>query len=125
VRAKVVRGTFAVTPLWMVMPRLAGWEREPLVPEAIMVKFPVLALGVAEKRTGVLEPAAMLKGLAGLEMTPEGNPVNVTWTEPVKPLSGSMDKLTGGPVAPCWTATELAENAIEKSGEGGDGGGGC
>jgi hypothetical protein len=108
----------------MVRPRLAGWEREPLVPEAMMVKFPVLALGAAEKRTGALEPAAMLKGLAGLEMTPEGKPVNVTWTVPVKPLSGSMDKLTGGPVAACWTATEFAENAIEKSGEGEGGGGG-
>jgi hypothetical protein len=38
----------------------------------------------------------MLKGLAGLAITPEGKPVNVTWTVPVKPLSGLMDKLTGG-----------------------------
>jgi hypothetical protein len=44
----------------------------------MMVKFPVLALGAAEKRTGALEPAAMLKGLAGLAITPEGKPVNVT-----------------------------------------------
>jgi hypothetical protein len=96
------------------------------VPEAVIVKFPVLVLGAAEKRTGALEPAAILKGLAGLEMTPDGKPVQVTWTVPVKPLSGSTDKLTAGAVAPCWTATEFAENAIEKSGEaGGGGGGGC
>lgn len=113
-----------MTPLWMVRPRLAGWEREPLVPEARMVKFPVLALGAAEKRTGVLEPAAMLKGLAGLAITPEGKPVNVTWTVPVKLLSGAMDKMAGGLVPACWTATEFAENAIEKSGEGEGGGGG-
>jgi len=91
-----------------------------------MVKFPVAALGAAEKRTGLLAPAAMLKGLAGLEMTPEGKPVNVTWTAPVKPLNGSMDRLTAGAVAPCWNETEFAANAIEKSGEaGGGGGGGC
>ncbi len=61
-----------------------------------MVKFPVPTLGAAEKRTGALEPAAMLKGLDGLEMTPEGKPVNVTWTVPVKPLSGVNGQVDWG-----------------------------
>lgn len=43
-----------------------------------MVKFPVPALGAAENSTDALEPAATLKGLAGLEMTPEGKPESVT-----------------------------------------------
>ena len=91
----------------------------------MMVKFPVAVLAAAEKRTGVLEPAAMLNGLAGFETTPEGKPANVTWTVPVKPLSAPMNKLTGGPVAACWTETAFVENAIEKSGVGGGGGGCC
>jgi hypothetical protein len=65
------------------------------------VEFPVAAFVAAEKRTGVLEPAAMLKGLDGLEMTPAGKPERVTSTVPLKLLSGLTDKLTVGLVAPC------------------------
>jgi len=89
-----------------------------------MVEFPVEAFAAAEKRTGMLEPAAMLKGLAGLATTPEGKPERVTWTEPVKPLSGLTDNLTAWLVAPCNTLTEFWEKPIEKSGCGGGGGGG-
>jgi hypothetical protein len=43
-----------------------------------MVEFPVDAFGAAEKRTGVLEPTETLKGLAGLETTPDGKAERVT-----------------------------------------------
>jgi hypothetical protein len=66
----------------------------------MIVEFPVEAFAAAEKRTGTLEPAAMLKGLTGLETMPEGRPERVTCTEPVKRLSGLMDKLTDWLVAP-------------------------
>jgi hypothetical protein len=89
------------------------------------VEVPGEALAAAEKRMGVLEPAATLNGLAGLETTPTGKPVNVTWTEPVKPLSGSTERLIGELVAPCSRLTEFWENPMEKSGCGGGGGGGC
>ena len=48
------------------------------MPVATIVEFPVEVFGAAEKRTGVLEPAAMSKGLVGFEMTPAGKPVRVT-----------------------------------------------
>ena len=104
--------------------RFAEWEREPFVPVAIIVEFPVEALIAAEKRIGALDPAAMLNGLTGFEMTPRGKPVRVTWTEPVKPLSEVTDRLTAGLVAPCWRLTEFIEKLMEKSGCGGGGGGG-
>ena len=100
----------------MVSPRFAGCAREPLVPSAIIVEFPVEALDAAENRMGVLEPVTILNGLGGLETTPAGRPVRVTWTVPVKPLSGLTDKLTAGLVAPCWTLTEFEENPREKLG---------
>jgi hypothetical protein len=65
------------------------------------VEVPAEALEAAEKKIGVFEPAAALNGLAGLETTPAGKPVKVTWTEPVKPLSGSTERLIGELVAPC------------------------
>jgi hypothetical protein len=105
------------------MPRFAGWEREPFVPVAIIVEFPVNAFVAAGKRTGVLEPTATLKGLTGFEMTSAGKPVRVTWTEPVKPLSEVTDRLTAGLVEPCWRLMEFTEKPIEKSGCGGGGGG--
>jgi hypothetical protein len=42
------------------------------------VEFPVAVLMAAENRIGVPEPAAMLKGLEGLETTPAGKPLRVT-----------------------------------------------
>jgi hypothetical protein len=70
----------------------------------------------AENKTGVLDPAETLKGLIGFEMTPTGNPESVTCTEPVKPLSGLMDNVIAGLVAPCWRLMEFVEKAREKSG---------
>lgn len=81
--------------------RFAACERVPLVPVATIAEFPVPVLVAAEKRTGVFELAATLKGLRGFEMTPAGKPVSVTWTDPVKPLSGLTDKITPELVAPC------------------------
>jgi hypothetical protein len=108
----------------MVRARFAGWESEPLTPVAIIVEFPIEAFMAAENKRGVLDPAETLNGLMGFEMTPVGKPVRVTWTESVKPLSGLMDNVIAGLVAPCWRLTEFEENAREKSGCGGAGGGG-
>jgi hypothetical protein len=43
-----------------------------------MVKSPVVAFAEAPKTTGVLAPAATLKGLAGFEVTPAGSALSVT-----------------------------------------------
>lgn len=56
--------------------------------DAATVKLPVPALADAEKMTGVFELAATAKGLAGLEVTPEGKPLSVICTMPEKPLTG-------------------------------------
>jgi hypothetical protein len=103
---------------------LAECERDPLVPDATIAAFPVEALASAEKRTDVLDPAATLKGLDGLETTPAGKPARVTWTVPLKPLVGLTERLTAGLVAPCWTLMEFEAKPMEKSGCGGGGGGG-
>src|SRR5277367_1917297 len=107
----------------MVRPRLAECESEPLVPSTVSVEFPVAVLMAAENRIGALEPAVTLKGLTGFDTTPAGKPLSVTWTVPVKPLSGSAESVTDVLVAPCWTVTEFWEKAREKSGRGGGGGG--
>lgn len=104
--------------------RFAGCESVLLLPVATIVEFPVEAFMAAENKTGVLDPAETVKGLTGFEMTPAGKPVRVTWTEPVKPLSGFTDNIIAGLVAPCWRLTEFEEKAREKSGWGGGGGGG-
>jgi hypothetical protein len=108
----------------MVRARFAGCESEPLVPVATIVEFPIEVFVAAENRTAALEPAETVKGLTGFEMTPAGKPVRVTWTEPVKPLSGLIDNVIAGLVAPCWRLTEFKEKTTEKSGCGGGGGGG-
>jgi len=107
-----------------VRARFAGCESEPLLPVAIIVEVPVEAFIAAENRTGALEPGETLKGLTGFEITPVGKAERVTWTEPVKPLSGFTDNVIAGLVAPCWRLTEPEEKAREKSGCGGGGGGG-
>jgi hypothetical protein len=89
----------------------------------MIVNFPATVFAAAEKRMGVLEPAAVLKGLLGLETTP-GKAVRVTWPQPVKPLPGSTDRVTAGLVVPCWAVAEFEEKPMEKSGcRGGDPGG--
>lgn len=71
------------------------------MPVATIAEFPVAVFGAADKSTGMLEPAATLNGLKGFEMTPAGKPLRVTWTEPVKPLSGFTDNVIAELVAPC------------------------
>jgi hypothetical protein len=63
---------------------VAEWDKEPLAPWAVIVKFPVDAVGAAPKTT--LAADAMLKGLTGFETTPLGTPDSVTCTVPVKPF---------------------------------------
>lgn len=66
--------------------KVAEWDKEPLVPWAVIVKFPVDAVGAVPKTTAVLAPDAMLNGLAGFETTPLGMPDSITCTVPVKPF---------------------------------------
>jgi hypothetical protein len=86
------------------------------------MKLPVAALVAAPKTTAVFAPDAMLNGLVGFDTTPFGRPASVIWTAPVKPFWAATETVSGGPVAPCESDSELEESAIEKSA--GDGGGG-
>jgi hypothetical protein len=110
-------------PLCTVRVRFVEWDKLPLVPCAETVKFPVAALEAAPNRTEVLAPAATVKGLVGLDVTPEGSAPKVTCTLPVKPFSGLTEILTAELAAPWITEIELGDKAMEKSGEGGGGGG--
>lgn len=85
-------------------------------------KLPVAVFSAAANETCVLVPAATSNGLGGLELTPFGKPERVTWTGPVKPFSGLMDRFTAELVAPWWTLTEFEAKPIVKSGCGGGGG---
>ena len=123
VLAYVVRGKLAVTPVCKDRPRFAVWESDPLAPVAVTVKVPVDALLAAEKLTAVLDVAATVKGLAGFEVTPVGNPLSVTCTVSENPLIGVMDRLVAGLALPCCTLTIFWAKEIAKSGcAGGDGG---
>jgi hypothetical protein len=101
---------------------VAEWDTEPLLPWAVIVKFPVAAFDAAPKTTAVLVPDAMLNGLEGFETTPVGMPANVTWTAPVNPFWPAMETVMGALVPPCATDSELEESVIAKSGDGGAGG---
>ena len=82
---------------------------------AVMVKEPVAAVGVAPNVTVVFAPGAVLKGLAGLEMTPLGRPMSEIWTGLVKPFWAFTETLTGRLVPPWETDKEFEERAMEKS----------
>ena len=88
-----------------------------------IVKFPSAALVEAPIITEVLAPAATLKGLAGLDVTPAGSAMSDTCTEPVKPFVGLTETLTAGLVAPCVTEIEFDDRLRAKSAAGGGGGG--
>jgi hypothetical protein len=87
-----------------------------------MVKLTVATLDPAPKTTEALMPAATLKGLTGLEVTPEGSALSVTRTAPVNPLTGFTETVKAELVAPCCTETELEERLSVKSAVGGGGG---
>ena len=72
--------------------------------------------------TEVLAPAATLKGLEGLEVTPTGRALSDTWTEPVNPFTGFTETLTAGLVASCMIEIEFADRLRVKSATGGGGG---
>src|SRR5260370_4403490 len=103
--------------------RVAEWDSEPLLAWAVIMKLPVAALVEAPKTKTAFAPDVMLNGLAGFDATPFGRPARVTWPAPVKPFWPATETVSGGPVAPCESDSELEESAIEKSA--GDGGGGC
>ena len=86
-----------------------------------MVKFPVAAFAAAPKMTCVLAPAAIEKGLEGLEVTPEGIALSVTCTVPEKPFSELIEMLTGELTDPCEMETEPEETPMVKSAGGGGG----
>lgn len=112
------------TPACIVRLKLCECEKAPLVPCVEIVKLPVAALDEAPKTTDALASAAMLKGLAGFETTPEGSPLRVTCTLPVNPLLGFTEMFTAELLPPCERESVFAERLREKSGEGGGGGGG-
>lgn len=87
-------------PFCTVKARFAVCVRLPLVPCAVMVKFPAAADGEAPNKTSALLPAETGKGLAGLELIPDGKPLSATWTDPEKPLAGVMLRETDELVAP-------------------------
>src|ERR1700675_3096896 len=122
VRAYVVRGSGATVPACTARASVAEWDTEPLLPCAVIVKFPVAALDAAPKTRAVLVPDAMLNGLAGFETTPLGTPASVTWIVPVKSFWPATETVIGALVPPCETDREFEESVIAKSGEGVGGG---
>jgi hypothetical protein len=104
---------------WIDSVKPCEWDNEPLVPWALRLNCPVEAAAVAPKSTETLWPAAREKGLAGLVAEPAGSPVMVSWTLAEKPFWALMEMLTGELVPPCETVMDVAESAMEKSGEGG------
>src|SRR5271168_4411514 len=99
----------------------AEWLSAPLLPCAETATLPAAALAATPKTTGVCAPAAKVKGLAGLVVTPAGMPDSVTCTEPLKPFSAVTITFTAALAEPCETEIELGAKARRKSGAGGGG----
>ena len=64
----------------------AAWTNAPLVPVIVNGTVPVDALAEAV-RVKVEEPAPVIEEGAKLAVTPDGNPLTLSATVPVKPLS--------------------------------------
>jgi hypothetical protein len=90
---------------------IAEWLRLPEVPVKVRVAFPAEAVEAAVKVTFCAAPGVKVS-IAGLAVTPPGNPLIATVTIPVKPFDGTAFKLTTCPAPPA--TTEIAEGVAER-----------
>jgi hypothetical protein len=67
----------ASTEVWMERASVAEWDKAPLTAWAVTVELPGLEFRLAPRMTDVSAPAAMVNGLAGVEVTPAGKLASV------------------------------------------------
>jgi len=104
----------------IVTAMVAEWLSVPDVPVRVTVGLPSVAAEEAVMVTFRAVPGVS-ESVAGLAVTPEGSPVIVSVTIPVKPFAATAFTLTGCPILPATSATVVGVAVKEKSG--GDGGG--
>src|ERR1051325_1646371 len=107
----------------IVRPRGAVCVRLPLVPVAVRLVVPVVALLAALKSKEMLAPMLTVKGDDVFSVAPTGSELRATCTCPENPFSGVTLTLIALLVLPCATVTVEAENVSAKSGK--EGGGDC
>src|SRR5450432_1776320 len=95
--------------------KFAECESEPLTACSVTVLLPVAVVTAAPKITATFAPAALVNGLAGLEVIPAGRSVSVICTESTKPCSAFTATVMGGLTPPCAMESEAEERVREKS----------
>jgi hypothetical protein len=110
-REKSAAGATAVT----VVVTVAEWLRAPEVPENVTVALPAAADDAAVSVTVCAVPGSKVN-VAGLAVTPDGRPVTVTLTVPLKPFCGTAFMLTVWPAPPAVSVTVAGVGVSEKSG---------
>ena len=93
---------------------VAECESEPLTPCAVIEKAPVGAVALAPTTNGTLAPAATLNMPEGFVAKPEGRPLSVSCTEPLKPFCGATETVMRELVA-CESDSEVGESEMAKS----------
>ena len=83
----------------------------------VTVALPAAALEAALSITFCAVPGVNVS-VAGLAVTPAGNPVIATATVPLKPFTAVARTLTGEPFAPAIMMSDAGETASEKSATG-------
>jgi hypothetical protein len=99
---------------------IAEWLRLPEVPVKVRAALPAEAVEAAVKVTFSAAPGVKVS-IAGLEVTPAGNPLIATVTIPVKPFDGTAFTLTTCPAPPATRAIAAGATENEKSGGTGSG----
>ncbi len=98
---------------------VAEWVSVPEVPVKVTVALPGAAPEAAVSVTLCAVPGVK-ESVAGLAVTPEGSPVMVTATGPLKEFTAVARTPAFEPVAPATTVRDVGDRVNEKSGGGGD-----
>lgn len=111
---------FGAGPDATVRERFVELERLPLEPRKATVAVPTVAELLAVKVICCDAELCNVTGEEGFEVTPEGSPVMLTLTLPLKPFCGWTVSVTAGVVAPWWTVIEELDRTRVKEGGGAD-----
>jgi hypothetical protein len=97
---------------------VAEWLRAPDVPVKVTVALPAAAAEATVRVTFCAVPG-FNESVAGFAVTPEGSPVIVTATVPLKEFTAVARTLTFEPVAPATRVRDVGDTVSVKSGGGG------
>jgi len=113
----VTSGAFVIATDCVIKARGAEWTIPPDVPVNVTVPDDDATLDAAVRIVLCAVPGTRLS-VAGLAVTPAGNPVIATATVPLNPFTALAVTLTGTPAAPPTTVRDVGDSVSAKSGGG-------